>query len=80
MTRNAFGGLAVSGIIGVSGIFMAFFPYAIPRTINAFWALWGMKSRLAVEDYEKPSVRITGGIFILLALYVLIDRWCLLRK
>lgn len=80
MTNNAFGVLVVSGITGVAGIFMAFFPRAIPRTINTFWAFWGMKSRLAVEDYEKLAVRATGVVFILFALYVLIDRWYLLRK
>jgi len=80
VTNNAFGVLVVSGITGVAGIFMAFFPRAIPRTINTFWAFWGMKSRLAVEDYEKLAVRATGGVFILFALYVLIDRWYLLRK
>jgi hypothetical protein len=72
MTKHAFGILVVSGLPGMAGILMAFFPRAIPRTINSYWAFFGMKSRLAESDYEKLGVRITGGVFVVFAIYVLI--------
>ena len=75
MTNHAFGVLAVSGLTGAAGVLMAFFPRAVPRTINAYWAFLGMKSRLAEGDYEKLGVRVTGGVFIVFAIYLLITQW-----
>jgi hypothetical protein len=80
MTNRAFGVLAVSGLMGTGGVLMAFFPRAIPRMINAYYSLIRMKSRLAEEDYEKLGVRISGGLFIVFAIYVLIIGWSDLWK
>jgi hypothetical protein len=80
MTNHAFGILAVSGLSGTAGVLMAFFPRAIPQTINAYYALIRMKTRLAVEDSEKLGVRISGGLFIVFAIYVLFIRWSDLWK
>ena len=80
MTNAAFGVMAVSGLAGTAGVLMAFFPRVMPRLTNTMWAFFGMKSRLAEGDYERLVVRIAGGVFIGFAIFLLIDRWALLRK
>jgi threonine/homoserine/homoserine lactone efflux protein len=71
MPNHILGVLVVSLLPGTTGVLMAFFPRVIPRTINSYWALLGMKSRLAEEDYEKLGVRVSGGLFVFFAIYVL---------
>jgi len=80
MSNNAFGVIAFSVVFGSIGALVAFSPRAIPRMTNAYYALIQMKSRLAVEDYDKVSIRVTGGIFFLVALFVLVSRWSQLWK
>jgi hypothetical protein len=75
MINKAFGILVGTGLFGTGGVLMAFFPRVIPRMVNANWAFFGMKSRLAEEDYEKLGVRISGGLFIVFAIYILVVRW-----
>ncbi len=75
MSNGSFGVLAFSGLVGTVGALIAFSPSTIPRLTNAYWALFRMKSRLAEEDYDKLPVRITGVIFLAVAVFVLIDRW-----
>jgi hypothetical protein len=75
MTNSTFGVLVGSGLPGTVGVLIAFFPRVIPRTINAYWAFLGAKSRLAEEDSERLGVRITGGGFIVFAICVLVIRW-----
>jgi hypothetical protein len=62
-------------VSGTTGVLGAFFPRIIPRLTNAYWDYFGMKSRVAEEDYERISVRITGFCFVVVALIVLISRW-----
>lgn len=83
MTDPAFGVLAVFAVIGLTGsagVLIAFFPSVIPRAINAYWAFFGLKSRMDVSDYEKLSVRVAGGLFIVFAIYLLINVWSHLWK
>ena len=80
MANNDFGVLIVSGLAGTAGVLMSVFPRLMPRMTNILWALCGMKSRLIEDDYAKPGVRISGVLFIIFSLYVLIERWPLLRK
>ena len=42
---------------------------------NAYYALIGMKSRLAEEDYNKVGIRIAGGVLFLFAVYVFVTRY-----
>jgi hypothetical protein len=62
-------------VCGTAGVLTTFFPRIIPRMTNAYWDFFGMKSRVAEEDYERLSVRITGFCFIVVALIALIVRW-----
>ena len=55
-------------------------PRAIPRLVNAYYSLIHMKTRLAEEDYDKVSIRFVGGFFIVIAIYVIINRWSELLK
>lgn len=80
MTNNDFGVLIVSGLTGTAGVLISIFPRLMPRITNMLWAFWGMKSRLVEDDYAKPGVRITGVVFIIFSLYVLIERWPFPRK
>ena len=80
MINRTFGILVVAGLPGLGGTLMAFFPRVMPRITNAYWKFFGMKSRLAEEDYEKLGVRISGGFFIAFAVYALIMRWSDLWK
>ncbi|MBI5844516.1 MAG: hypothetical protein HZB23_07600 [Deltaproteobacteria bacterium] len=80
MTNDAFGVLVVSGFFGTTGVLLAFFPRAIPRALNAYSELIGMKTRVDVRDNEKLGVRISGGIFIVIAIFVLIKWGSILWK
>lgn len=80
MTNDAFGVLAVSGFFGTAGVLIAFFPRVIPRALNAYSEFTGMKTKVDVRDNEKLGVRVTGGIFIVIAIFVLIKWGSLLWK
>lgn len=80
MTKVAFGVLLVSGLPGIGGVLLMFFPRVIPRLTNMMWAFFGMKSRLVEADYEKLGVRISGGFFIFFSIYALVMRWSDLWK
>lgn len=75
MTEQTFGILVAIVLPGAFGFLQAFFPRVIPRMTNALWAAFGMKSRLAEEDYEKVAVRAAGGMAIAFAIFVLITAW-----
>lgn len=75
MINRAFFLLAIVILTGTTGILGAFFPRIIPRMINAYWSYFGVKTRVAIEEYERISVRFVGACFIILALIALIGRW-----
>lgn len=80
MSNDTFGVIAFSVFLGTVGALVAFNPRAIPRMTNAYYALIRMKSRLAEDDYDKVSIRVTGGIVFVIALYVLVDHFSRLWK
>jgi hypothetical protein len=80
MTKDAYDILENSAFLGTAGILTAFFPRVIPRVINACLAFCGWKSRLDESDHEKLGVRVTGGVFVVFAIYVLIHGWSDLWK
>jgi hypothetical protein len=75
MTNRALFLLTFVFVSGTTGVLGAFFPRIIPHMTNAYWDFFGIKSRVAEEDYERISVRITGFCFIVVALIALISRW-----
>lgn len=75
MISRALGLLAVVFLSGATGILGAFFPRVIPRMINAYWSYFGVKTRVAAEEYERISVRLTAACFFIFALTTLIGSW-----
>jgi len=73
--NSAFGVIAFCLLLGTVGALVCLRPRAIPRMTNRYYALIGMKSRLAEEDYDKVGIRIAGGMLFLFAVYVFITRY-----
>jgi hypothetical protein len=80
MSNNDFGVAAFGVLFGTVGALVAFYPRAIPRWTNAYYAFIRMKSRLAEEDYDKVSIRVVGGLFFVVAVYVMVSKWTHLLK
>lgn len=63
--------LLVGCLIGGAGAALAFVPAVVPNWINRYYALIGMKTRVAPEDYTKPQVRIAGVVIIAAVVWVI---------
>ena len=75
MTNKDFGVIAVFAMLFTMGTILMTRPRLIPRFTNAYYALIGMKSRLAEEDYDKKGIRVAGAAFLLFAIYILISHF-----
>ena len=75
MTNDAFSVLAFSVILGTIGALVAFYPRALPKITNKYYAFIHMRTRLVEDDYDKLGIRVAGGALFILALYALIARW-----
>jgi hypothetical protein len=72
MTNKDFSVIALCSMLSIMGTILMTRPRLIPRLTNAYYALIGMKSRLAEEDYDKKGVRFAGAVFILFAIYIVV--------
>jgi hypothetical protein len=61
-------------VIGTAAFLTAFFPRVLPSLTNSYYSLIRVKTRVAVEDYERTPVRLAGGCILLIEIVWLLHR------
>jgi hypothetical protein len=61
-------------VFGAAAFLMAFFPRVLPSLTNAYYSLIKVQTRVSVEDYEAPGVRISGFVILIVEIVWLLYR------